>query len=98
LVAASKALADEGVVFVGINTRDTNIVPARQFVKKKGVDYPSIYDPSGRVLLKLRDTVPPTAIPSTLVIDAEGRIAATIFGAATRKTFEQLALDVAGGQ
>lgn len=55
--------------------------PAQQFEEEFGITYPSVYDPKGDALLSFRDTVPPKAIPSTLVIDREGRIAARILGA-----------------
>ncbi|MBW1597494.1 TlpA disulfide reductase family protein [Streptomyces sp. JJ38] len=70
-------MADEGVRFLGINTRDLDVVPARRFEERFDVPYPSIYDPSGRQILKFpRGTLSPKAIPSTLVVDRDGKIAA----------------------
>lgn len=67
-----KATKDSGVVFLGINIRDE---------KDKAVafhdgraSYPSLFDPAGKIALTFSD-VPPSAIPSTLVIDRDGRIA-----------------------
>ena len=48
--------------------------------------YPSIYDPSGRTLLAFRGTLRPDAIPSTVVIDRQGRVAASILGEVTSTT------------
>ncbi|MFD7435902.1 TlpA family protein disulfide reductase [Streptomyces sp. NPDC059861] len=68
---------DQGVQFVGINTRDTSTGPALAFEKEFGVTYPSLYDPTGRLMLRFeKGTLNPQAIPSTLVIDRDGKVAA----------------------
>ncbi|MFE1247511.1 TlpA family protein disulfide reductase [Streptomyces sp. NPDC058735] len=73
----SQDLKDQGVQFVGINTRDTGTGPALAFEKAYGVTYPSLYDPTGKLMLRFeRGTLNPQAIPSTLVLDRQGRIAA----------------------
>jgi len=70
-------LKDRGVQFVGINTRDTSTTPAKAFEKEFGVTYPSLYDPTGKQMLRFgKGTLNPQAIPSTLVIDRDGKIAA----------------------
>ena len=96
LAAAATALAPKGVEFLGINTRDLTEQPAQAFVRRFKVPYPSIFDPDGEQLLGFRDTLPPSAIPSTLVIDTQGRVAARILGSVSRRTLEQLTGDVAG--
>ncbi|MFI8170178.1 TlpA family protein disulfide reductase [Streptomyces sp. NPDC085931] len=73
----SEDLKDQGVQFVGINTRDTSTGPALAFEKAYKVTYPSLYDPTGKLMLRFeRGTLNPQAIPSTLVLDREGKIAA----------------------
>ncbi|MEU3849535.1 TlpA disulfide reductase family protein [Streptomyces sp. NPDC029554] len=73
----SEDLKDQGVQFVGINTRDTSTGPALAFEKTYGVTYPSLYDPTGKLMLRFeRGTLNPQAIPSTLVFDRDGKIAA----------------------
>jgi peroxiredoxin len=72
-------LRSKGVRFIGVNIRDEDESAARDFVAAKKITYPSLYDPAGRVALKFRD-VPPQAIPSTIVIDATGKIAALHIG------------------
>ncbi|MEU0166916.1 TlpA disulfide reductase family protein [Streptomyces iakyrus] len=73
----SKAYADKGVQFVGINTRDTSTGAALAFEKDWGITYPSLYDPTGRLLLRFKKgTLNPQAIPSTLILDRNGKIAA----------------------
>lgn len=77
LVQVAKATADKDVQFVGLNTRDTSTEPAVAFEKKYAVPYPSLYDPTGRLMLRFKKgTLNPQAIPSTIVIDRDGKIAA----------------------
>lgn len=76
-VAVSADLKDQGVQFVGINTRDTSTGPAVAFEKQYGVTYPSLYDPTGKLMLRFKKgTLNPQAIPSTLILDRQGKIAA----------------------
>jgi thiol-disulfide isomerase/thioredoxin len=73
----SKDYQDKGVQFVGINTRDTSTTPAIAFEKEQGISYPSLYDPTGKLMLRFKKgTLNPQLIPSTLVIDRDGKIAA----------------------
>ncbi|WP_371577990.1 TlpA family protein disulfide reductase [Streptomyces sp. NBC_01314] len=77
LVKVSKDLADQGVQFVGINTRDTSTRPAIAFEEQYKVDYPSLYDPTGKLLLRFeKGSLNPQLIPSTLVVDRDGKLAA----------------------
>ncbi|CAL9473411.1 TlpA family protein disulfide reductase [Streptomyces pilosus] len=73
----SKDYADKGVQFVGINTRDGSTTAALAFEKDFGIPYPSLYDPTGKLMLRFeKGTLNPQAVPSTLVLDRDGRIAA----------------------
>lgn len=73
----SRAYEGKGVQFVGINTRDTSTTPAVAFEKEHGIGYPSLYDPTGKLMLRFkRGTLNPQLIPSTLVIDRNGKVAA----------------------
>ncbi|MGK5628628.1 TlpA family protein disulfide reductase [Streptomyces sp. URMC 123] len=77
LVKVANDTKDQGVQFVGLNTRDPNIAPAVKFEKENEVPYPSLYDPEGKLMLRFpKGSLNPQAIPSTLFIDREGRIAA----------------------
>jgi thiol-disulfide isomerase/thioredoxin len=96
LVAAARALAPKGVVFLGIDSRDSSADQGRAFVRRYGVPYPSIFDPSGRTLLAFHGTLTPSSIPSTVVIDRRGRVAASILGQVTsRQTLIDLVQDAA---
>ena len=95
LAAASRQLAPDGVVFLGVNTKDSSEDNALAFQRHFDVPYPSFFDPSGRTLLAFRGTLPPSAIPSTVVIDARGRVAASILGAVpSERTLVDLVEDV----
>lgn len=72
----AKDMKDQGVRFLGINTRDLDKAPAQAFERSYGVPYPSLYDPSGRQMLEFpKGTLSLQTIPSTLIIDREGKIA-----------------------
>ncbi|HEY0775978.1 MAG TPA: TlpA disulfide reductase family protein [Nocardioidaceae bacterium] len=94
LVAASEDLADDGVEFLGINSRDLDRAAAQAFQRRFEVPYPSIYDQKGQTLLAFRGTLSPNAIPSTVVIDDQGRVAASVIGETTRSTLVGLVEDV----
>lgn len=73
--------ADKDVEFVGINVRD-QAGPAQAFEKNYELPYPSLPDLDAKIMYDLRGQVSPNAVPSTLVLDDEGRVAARISGAA----------------
>lgn len=97
LAAASKETAEISQ-FIGINVRDYDKAPAQAFERAFDVNYPSIYDPYGKVLLELGGELPPNAIPTTLVIDTEGRLAARIIGPTSRRTLVAIINDAAAGR
>lgn len=73
----AKETKAKGVEFVGINTRDAKKGPAISFEKDYGVPYPSFFDPTGKLMLRFpKGTLRPQAIPSTVVLDRDGKIAA----------------------
>ncbi|MCD0485288.1 TlpA family protein disulfide reductase [Streptacidiphilus sp. ASG 303] len=85
------AYKDKGVQFLGINTRDTSADNARVFEKNFGVTYPSLYDPDGTQVLRFpKGTLNPQAIPSTLVVDRDGRIAARALKPLAREDVEAM--------
>ncbi|WND35916.1 TlpA disulfide reductase family protein [Streptomyces sp. BB1-1-1] len=82
---------DQGVQFVGINTRDGSTGPARAFEKEFGVSYPSLYDPTGKLMLRFeKGTLNPQAIPSTLIIDREGKVAARTLQALSEEKLRKM--------
>jgi thiol-disulfide isomerase/thioredoxin len=79
VVAAAKELGDD-VQFVGINIRDASSAQAQAFTRKFDVDFPSFYSPSGEALLAFPGVLGLRTIPAFAVLDAEGRVAASIIG------------------
>jgi len=96
LVRAANRLEDEKVQFLGVNVREPGVASAKAFVRSYDVPYPSIYDSDGSELLGFRGTLPPEAIPSTLVIDPQGRVAARVLGTVDTTTLVGLVHDVGG--
>lgn len=91
LQAAYRELREDGVAFVGINTRDTT-AGALAFERRFAIEYPSIVD-TGGLLLQLRGALGPKSYPTTLVLDAQGRIAARVSGPVTQVTLRDLVRD-----
>lgn len=82
------------VRFMGIDFRED---PARgaAFATKVGVTYPSLTDESGVAILALQGKAP--TVPTTLVLDTQGRIAARVNGASSGSTVRGLVEDVIAG-
>ena len=73
-------LADDGLVVLGVNTRD-NDQAAQAFVKRFGVTFPSVIDrDGGSLLLGFNKVVSRIYTPTTIIIDRQGRIAAWALG------------------
>jgi hypothetical protein len=79
VVGAAEELGGDAQ-FVGINIRDGSPEQARSFVRTFDVPYPSFYSPDGEALLPFSGTLTPNSIPSFVVLDREGRVAASIIG------------------
>jgi len=96
LVAAAEELGDTAH-FVGIDVRDPSTEQAKGFVRSFGVPYPSFYSPDGEALLQFTGTLTPRTIPATVVLDGEGRVAASIIGRIpSTTTLVEVVEDVAG--
>ncbi|MGL5909909.1 MAG: TlpA family protein disulfide reductase [Phycicoccus sp.] len=78
------------VRFFGINFRD-NAAGGAAFAKRAGVTFPSISDESGTTILALQGKAP--TVPTTLVLDREGRIAARVNGPVTAGTLRGMLED-----
>jgi len=86
----STEFAGSGVQFLGLNVKD-QLQQATAFVETKQISFPSLHDPRGEVALAFRN-YPASAIPSTIVLDAEGRVAA-VFTAAVLQDDLRTTLD-----
>jgi thiol-disulfide isomerase/thioredoxin len=69
---------DDGAQFLGVNVKDAEQL-ATAFLDSKAITFPSLFDPTGETALAFRD-YPATAIPSTIVLDRESRVAAVYTG------------------
>ena len=89
LVALHEEYQSEDVQFYGVNIRDSK-ENAEAFERNFGIPYPSFNDSDGGVLLAMTSHVPPQAVPTTLVLDKEGRVSARILGLADKGTLSAL--------
>lgn len=80
-----KAQQGNGVQFIGLDTRDSD-TSALAFLRKFDITYPNVIDRDGALQLRFAGTLPPEAIPSTIVIDSEGRVAARALGKVSEST------------
>jgi len=84
---------DQDVAFVGVNVRD-QAGTAASFEKAYGVTYPSILDVNdGTVQLAFAGDVPPAAVPTTIVLDRQGRVAARVLGQLTDASILESIID-----
>jgi thiol-disulfide isomerase/thioredoxin len=87
------ALSDEfngKAQFIGVNVRDSADT-ANAFKKTFKVNYPTLMDATdGSVVLSFTSVVAPSAVPTTLVIDRQGKVAARILGLADKSILRTL--------
>ena len=77
---AHTSFAGQDVAFLGINTIDS-AEAASAFAETYGITYPSaIASETPAIKLAFAEKTPIQATPTTLVLDAEGRVAARIIG------------------
>ena len=92
-VAAS--VAGRGVRFLGVDVKEDKQF-AQAFQDSRQIAYPSLYDPRGEVALAFRD-YPANAIPSTIVLDRQGRVAA-VYTAAVSEHDLRAVVDAVTGE
>ncbi len=92
LVALHEQFSSEGAKFFGVNIRDEKATAAA-FERTFNIPYPSFNDKDGQVLLSMTAYVPPQAVPTTIVLDKKGRVAARILGLAEKSTLKALISD-----
>ena len=91
LVALAKKYTN--VAFIGILTRD-NPANAEAFERRFKIPYPTIIDDS--ILIGFKGSLPANAIPSTVILDKNGRVAARISGVVTVASLTKLIDRVSG--
>lgn len=94
VTAAAKELGSR-VQFLGIDLRD-NVSAAKAYERRFGVTWPSFDSPGGEEMLAFPGTLTPNTIPAFVILDAQGRVAASIRGQLpSQQTLVDLAADVA---
>ena len=58
--------------------KDPNRSAPQDFVRNRGITYPSIYDPAYRSLVALGGNFPTSTTPATIVLDREHRVAVVL--------------------
>ena len=96
LAVLAERYRSKGVQFVGVDIRDSP-ASADAFVQNFGISYPSLNDPADEIALAFRGTVPPAAIPSTLVIDRSSHIAGRVIGQASYASLGNILAKVTAG-
>ncbi|GAB4080751.1 TlpA family protein disulfide reductase [Modestobacter muralis] len=79
LQAVYADVGDRGVAFLGVDVKDQRQM-ASAFLADAGAQYPSLYDPRGEIALQFRG-FPANVVPSTILLDAQGDVAAVYTGA-----------------
>lgn len=96
VVAAAEQLGDRAR-FVGIDLRDGDPAQGLAFQRNYDLPYPSFYSPDGREMLAFEGVLTPRSIPAFVVLDAQGRVAASINGRLpSTQTLVDLVEDAAG--
>jgi thiol-disulfide isomerase/thioredoxin len=94
LQEVARSMAGQGVQFIGIDSRDSDTAAANAFLSNIGSTYPNVQDPDGELALAFRGTLTPGTIPSTLVLDRQGRVAVRILGPTTEPRLTALVTPV----
>jgi len=80
LIELQDEFLSDGVQFIGVNVRDS-AETSLAFARKINMNFPSVMDAkTGSVVLGFTGVVTPQAVPTTLVIDAEGNVSARVLG------------------
>jgi thiol-disulfide isomerase/thioredoxin len=79
LVSAARTLGDRAH-FLGIDSRDAGTAAGRTFQARNDITWPSLFSPGGEAVLAFNGLVSPRGVPTTVVLDAEGRPAAVFSG------------------
>jgi len=97
LVALATQYADDDVHVLGINGTDA-AGAAQAFQRQFEVPYPSLADSDGTAVADLQGTVPINAVPTTVVLDRDGKVAARVLGLADGSTLSAIVDDLLAEQ
>jgi thiol-disulfide isomerase/thioredoxin len=91
LEAVYLSTKDDGVRFVGVDSRDDRD-KAKAFMAGR-ITYPSLFDPPGRIALAFSDVA--TTLPATVILTRSGKVAAVVRGAVGRAELSALVRQLA---
>ena len=86
----------DGVAVIGVNVRD-EAATGQAFERSFGVTFPSFDGSDGTAIQALQELVAVRAVPTALILDAEGNVAARTVGRVEASTLRAL-VDAAGIQ
>jgi len=89
LAAVATDYADQGLRVLGVNSRDA-AGAAQAFQRQLEVPYPSLDDTGGSAIAALQGVVPVNAVPTTVLLDRDGRVAARVLGLVEASTLRAL--------
>ena len=89
LAVAAQQLKSSGVQFVGVDVED-NTASAKAYMQHYGLPYPSLNDPGAIIAAEFNQLISVSALPSTLVISPDGKIAGRVIGAASVQDLRRL--------
>ncbi|TWP47763.1 TlpA family protein disulfide reductase [Lentzea tibetensis] len=88
-------IQDAGTAQVlGLDVKETSPDHGKDFLVDRGLNYPSIYDPSGRSLLAFKG-LSPNAVPSTFILDEQHRVAAVFLVGVLASDLEPIIAELA---
>jgi peroxiredoxin len=93
LVAVANDYSGRGLRAVGIDGVD-DAAAAQAYERTFDVPYPTILDPEGTAVASLQGSAPLQAVPTTILLDREGKVAARILGRADPSTLRTLVEDL----
>lgn len=92
LVDLAERYADDGVRLLGVNSTD-DAGTAQAFERTFGITWPTLDDAQARGVAAMQGVVALRAMPTTVILDREGRIAARVLGRADGSTLRALVQD-----
>lgn len=89
----ARELEPSGVQFLGIAIRE-GATTSKAYTDANDVPYPSISDSGGKLLVGFTSSLPAVAVPTTYVIDRQGRVATRLLDVATEPTLRALITEI----
>lgn|SRR5690625_590454 len=93
LKEVAEETAESGVEFLGVNSTD-DPGTAAAFERTFEVPYPSLHDSRSQGVAAMQGKVALQAVPTTVVLDTDGRVAARVIGRVDAVTLRTLIKDV----